>query len=464
MRRGDHRLGRERGGVAAGGGPEGAHPRRGPEVRAPRFDPAVVGAAEPLTPKGRLGGDGQHLPPDARRGGRLDPAQLGDRFRTPAKILAGRTSSASLADGAHYPRFEEVERAIGVAKMNDFRPAPTTSSSRRGGGARLDGDYISRNAPGHRVRALPARLPIAQGQRRQELHPHRARQGRGATCARAVRTSSRAASPAGSRPSGGPADRSAQAALTSRRSRFSARERVGCRCSTRGWPTQRTRRQPHAVHCARGWRRASKRRSRLAGRDRRARRQNAVLAPRRRSRHSARGVLRLLNHLRHSLTGCMFGDASEGTVPLPVGAAQRDDLRAGHEDRRSSSRPHRDRPHLLCGRRGRGPPWGEGHLQLVPALEKVLTMALRGEARRLRPHPMGTCRMADQKEHGVVKPTGESWDVEASTFGRVVFPTSLGSTRRLRMSTSVQIARQAPSAAGFSRLLCFARVRRRLEH
>lgn len=79
------------------------------------------------------------------------------------------------------------------------------------------------------------------------------------------------------------------------------------------------------------------------------------------------------------------------------------------------------------------------------ALEKFLTTVPVDRLAIYASHPMGTCRMHGDKKKGVVRPTGESWDVEGLYVSDAsVFPTSLGVNPQITvMSTSVQIARQA---------------------
>jgi choline dehydrogenase-like flavoprotein len=60
-------------------------------------------------------------------------------------------------------------------------------------------------------------------------------------------------------------------------------------------------------------------------------------------------------------------------------------------------------------------------------------------------HPLGTCRMSDQRATGVVCPTGESWDVKNLYIADAsVFPTSLGVNPQITvMATAAVIAREA---------------------
>jgi long-chain-alcohol oxidase len=58
-------------------------------------------------------------------------------------------------------------------------------------------------------------------------------------------------------------------------------------------------------------------------------------------------------------------------------------------------------------------------------------------------HPMGTCRMSGTKESGVVKPTGEAWDIENLYVADAsIFPTALGVNPQVTvMAAAMTLAR-----------------------
>ena len=70
---------------------------------------------------------------------------------------------------------------------------------------------------------------------------------------------------------------------------------------------------------------------------------------------------------------------------------------------------------------------GAGTFDSVEKLEKFLVDVPVDRMSIYASHPMGTCRMSSDKTKGVVKTTGESWDVEGLYVSDAsVFPTSLG--------------------------------------
>ena len=58
-------------------------------------------------------------------------------------------------------------------------------------------------------------------------------------------------------------------------------------------------------------------------------------------------------------------------------------------------------------------------------------------------HPMGTCRMSANKKEGVVKPSGETWDIENLYITDAsIFPTALGVNPQVTiMAAAMTLAR-----------------------
>jgi choline dehydrogenase-like flavoprotein len=160
---------------------------------------------------------------------------------------------------------------------------------------------------------------------------------------------------------------------------------------------------------------------------------------------------RPVDRLRHVAScGCMIGDVSTGRV-RPGPSEQRSVMTydVGDEDRRVHLKGLLQiaKIYFAAGAIEVHPGIvGGGTFKSADALEKFINQGVPVDHMSLyASHPMGTCRMSGDKTRGVVKPTGESWDVEGLYVSDAsVFPTSLGVNPQITvMSTSVQIARQA---------------------
>jgi long-chain-alcohol oxidase len=159
---------------------------------------------------------------------------------------------------------------------------------------------------------------------------------------------------------------------------------------------------------------------------------------------------RPLNRLRHLAScGCMVGDVSEGTVRTGP-AATRSTMT--YDVVPEDVRVHKKgivqiaEIYFAAGALEVHPGIiGGGTFTKLDAFAKFVESAPVDKMNIYASHPMGTCRMSGDKKTGVVKPTGETWDVEGLYVSDAsVFPTSLGVNPQITvMSTSVQIARQA---------------------
>ncbi len=148
--------------------------------------------------------------------------------------------------------------------------------------------------------------------------------------------------------------------------------------------------------------------------------------------------------------GCMIGDVSTGTV-RPGPSEQRSAMTYDVID--EDVRVHLKglvqiaKIYFAAGAIEVHPGFhGFGAFKSIEALEKFIAQGVPAERLGIyASHPMGTCRMSGDRKRGVVQPTGESWDHEGLYVSDAsVFPTSLGVNPQITvMSTSVQIARQA---------------------
>ena len=159
---------------------------------------------------------------------------------------------------------------------------------------------------------------------------------------------------------------------------------------------------------------------------------------------------RPINRLRNLAScGVMVGDVSSGTVrtgPSPMRSAMTYDV--VDEDVRVHKKGiiQIAEIYFAAGAVEVHPGIiGGGVFTTLDALAKCVQAAPIDKMNIYASHPMGTCRMSGDKKVGVVKPTGESWDVEGLYVSDAsVFPTSLGVNPQITvMSTSIQIARQA---------------------
>ncbi len=147
--------------------------------------------------------------------------------------------------------------------------------------------------------------------------------------------------------------------------------------------------------------------------------------------------------------GCMIGDISSGTV-RPGSSPNRSSM--AYDVLEEDVRVHKKgllqiaKIYFAAGAIEVHPGViGAGPFTDYARLEKFLTAAPMDRMSIYASHPMGTCRMSSDKKQGVVQTTGESWDIEGLYVSDAsVFPTSLGVNPQITvMSTSVQIARQA---------------------
>ena len=75
-----------------------------------------------------------------------------------------------------------------------------------------------------------------------------------------------------------------------------------------------------------------------------------------------------------------------------------------------------------------------------PPLEKIAVYAS---------HPMGTCRMSGKKDGGVVKSTGESWQVGGLYLADAsIFPSALGVNPQITVMTAAAVIAQGVAKAG----------------
>ena len=64
-------------------------------------------------------------------------------------------------------------------------------------------------------------------------------------------------------------------------------------------------------------------------------------------------------------------------------------------------------------------------------------------------HPMSTCRMSRDREHGVVKPDGETWDVQNLIIcDASIFPTALGANPQITLMAAATLISRQHAAKG----------------
>lgn len=156
-----------------------------------------------------------------------------------------------------------------------------------------------------------------------------------------------------------------------------------------------------------------------------------------------------MERLRHLAScGCMLGDEAEGTVrpgPSPSRSAMtyqmsESDLAIIKEGMRETARIYFAAGALdvHAGIVGQAP------VSSLEALDKQLAAAPMDRMSIYASHPMSTCRMSGKWEDGVVKPDGEAWDVRNLVVADAsVFPTSLGVNPQVTvMSVASVIAKQ----------------------
>ena len=92
-----------------------------------------------------------------------------------------------------------------------------------------------------------------------------------------------------------------------------------------------------------------------------------------------------------------------------------------------------------------------GPLTTLAEVQKALTQDIPFDRMGLyASHPMGTCRMHGDKTQGVLKSTGETWDVKNLFLADAsIFPSSLGVNPQITvMTASTTIARAMLKAGG----------------
>lgn len=394
-------------------------------------------------------------------------------FRTPAPILKKWQDEFGVpwADTAHYdPVFAEVEAAIGVAKTAPHNAKPHNLIFKDGVDAlKLDGDFISRNAPGCIGCGLcQLGCPVGgKGSVDRNLIPVSLAHGAALfTCALATKIITENGKARG-------VEVWAVDPITEERKRridvkakqvFLCAGAVGSPmllwrtgiANSSGQVGNNLRVHTGGGGCARFEQIIDLWHGVTQGYYTRLRGENAVLET-----FSATPEIYSIQYEEFSYPisrlrnlascGCMIGDVSTGTV-RPGDSANRSVMT--YDVVEEDVRVHKKglvqiaEIYFAAGAIEFHPGViGGGTFSSARALEKFLVDVPVDRLSIYASHPMGTCRMSADKSKGVVKTTGESWDVEGLYVSDAsVFPTSLGVNPQITvMSTSVQIARQALS-------------------
>lgn len=155
------------------------------------------------------------------------------------------------------------------------------------------------------------------------------------------------------------------------------------------------------------------------------------------------------DQLRHIAScGCMIGDESSGTVrPGPTPSRSSMTYEIGEQDLRVIRKGMLvvARAYFAAGALEVHPGIiGVGAVKSVEELERVLKTAPPDKMSIYASHPMSTCRMSADRKNGVTKPDGETWDVRNLIIADAsLFPTSLGVNPQITvMTTASMIAKQ----------------------
>jgi choline dehydrogenase-like flavoprotein len=158
-----------------------------------------------------------------------------------------------------------------------------------------------------------------------------------------------------------------------------------------------------------------------------------------------------MDQLRHVAScGCMISDDSTGEVK-PGGDEGRSSIRYtfNEVDKRKLVRGLRDiaRIYFAAGAEEVHPGiHNAGTAKNMKELERLCNDSVPAEKFSIyASHPMGTCRMSAKRSEGVVSPSGESWDVKNLYIADAsVFPTALGVNPQVTvMTVAAQIASHA---------------------
>jgi choline dehydrogenase-like flavoprotein len=155
--------------------------------------------------------------------------------------------------------------------------------------------------------------------------------------------------------------------------------------------------------------------------------------------------------LRHIAScGCMLGDESSGEVrpTADEGRAQISYSLNEHDKRRLVRGIHAITKVFFAAGAEEVHPGvhNMGTFKSLEALESAVTEQVPAEMLSVyASHPLGTCRMSGDRTLGVIKPSGESWDIKNLFIADAsLFPTSLGVNPQITVMTAAMvIARQA---------------------
>lgn len=158
--------------------------------------------------------------------------------------------------------------------------------------------------------------------------------------------------------------------------------------------------------------------------------------------------------LRHLAScGCMLGDEAEGTVrpgPTPSRSVMTYDITPGDVTIIQEGMREMARIYFAAGALDvHAGLVGQPPVTSVEALEAQLKVAPVDKMAIYASHPMSTCRMSARREDGVVKPDGEAWDVPNLVVADAsVFPTSLGVNPQITVMTVASVIAKQQLAKG----------------